>query len=214
MELLKNMITNTYPNAVIKDITDVAYRVKNADKTKSLMCDLGLDDCNFIVIKNRGNKVFKSIAHVFNIYEYHWSEMFVLIMRGPHIVFLPDSFGKDEEITQSFKKALNTLLAPQHESCYCSICLDVVKLGQGGKVMCNECFKSVCSKCFNEYFIQCESNPGWCPSCRHHMYFTHLVKPEDGDDILNIYFIQTVVRTNLIEFLQSQVNLWKGINHH
>ena len=36
MELLTNMIINTYPDAVIKDISDLVYRVQNPEKCMRL----------------------------------------------------------------------------------------------------------------------------------------------------------------------------------
>jgi hypothetical protein len=210
MELLTTMIMNTYPDSVIKNISDIVYRVQNAEKCKKYMCKLGLNDCNFIVVENFDGIIFEGIANIFKIYNDHLPVLKFLVMRGSQVALLPNSFGKDELTNTSFQKVLNTLLAPSNESCHCSICLEIVKLGQGGKEMCNTCFKSICTDCFHEYFIKCESNPGWCPSCRHHMYFTNAVKPDDQNDVMNNDFIHDVLRTNYIEVIKHKTNPWFG----
>ena len=205
MELLTRMITNTYPDAVIKNISDLVYRVQNPEKCKTYMMKLGLNDCNFIVIENLDGIIFEGIANMFGIYNDHLPVLMFFVMRGSQVALLPKSFGTDEMTNTSFQKHLNTLLAPSNESRHCSICLETCKLGRGGKEMCNTCFKSICNDCFQEYFINCESNPGWCPSCRHHMYFTDAVKPDDQND-----FMHDVLRTNYIEVIKQRTNPWFG----
>ena len=153
MELLTTMIMNTYPDAVIKNISDLVYRVQNPEKCKKYMIKLGLNDCNFIVIENLDGIIFEGIANMFDIYNDDLPVLTFFVMRGSQVALLSNSVGKDELTNTSFQKHLNTLLAPSNESCHCSICLETVKLGHGGKEMCNTCFKSICNDCFHEYFI-------------------------------------------------------------
>ena len=51
MELLKHMIIHTYPDAVIKDITDVAHRVSDWGRIHKLMLTLTLRDNAFVVFE-------------------------------------------------------------------------------------------------------------------------------------------------------------------
>ena len=184
MELLKNMIVKTYPDTVIKDISDVAIRIKDWKKIHKLMLTLTVKDNSFVVCEIHDKFDFSEFIDAFNEYNTNIicnepENIKFIVMRKPHMSFLPISFGTKSYDNLNFQRVLNTLFLPYEESASCTICYKLTDLG-ADKKMCQTCYKSVCEECFIHYIIK-SGNPGWCPTCKSHLVFTDLTQPDTND---------------------------------
>ena len=207
MELIKEMIITTYPNCQIQDVTDIANRVKNWEKIQKLMLVLSLKDNTFVVCEvNHDLDGLSGLLLQNKTYSTNDTESIrFIILRKPHVCTLPSTFGTPKYDSSKFQRALNTLLRPYEENACCTICYDIVKLGDE-KFMCPTCYNSVCEKCMVEYVVKL-GNTGWCPSCRYHLVVPNLKQPDDNDpraEYINFHAREEICRRLMLSKLNIQ----------
>ena len=181
MELITKYISEIYPYSHVKNISDVVYRVNDAFKSNKYMLKLGLNNYNFVVIENRDIRILYNMLNMFyktpKFSKEYVGKIKYVILRGAHQIHLT-KVSDDLDFAHSFKKSLNTTLSSIEDTNLCNICFDMIPLGVDKQMCCN-CCKSLCEKCFDSYIYS--GNAGWCPLCREHMIFKHIIKPEDCD---------------------------------
>ena len=177
IETLTKKLTDTFPNSNVINLSTSINNSNRINKHVRNISKFAENKQNIVLIEildlNKVYKVIKEYTHTLNTLQPPKSvieNVWVILVSDGRLVLIPhDAKNNIDKHVHDLEKTLKPT------SDVCPLCCEKMKMNE--KSACFNCGETMCQQCLLTHFEK--GNGGWCPWCRHHMFYHQLVNPSD-----------------------------------
>ena len=177
IETLTKKLTDTFPNSNVINLSTSINNSNRINRHVRNILKFTENKKNIVLIEILDlNKVYKVIKEYTNtleslqppksVIENVWV---ILVSDGRLVLIQHDAKNNIDRNLHDLDKSLKPL--PD----VCPLCCEQIKMNETSA--CFNCREAMCQQCLLTHFEK--GNGGWCPWCRHHMFYHQLVNPSD-----------------------------------